>query len=356
MSKVWKLKTGIAGIAALGLAALSTTMLSTAARAAEYTLNLVFLANQDDEDYDGAMVFKDYVEARSNGAIEVTIYPGGQLCGNAVECSEALSANLIQIFITTTGGISNVFPEIQVLDLPYMLSSDRVAECTLKGPLLDKIRRAVLEKTGSLRLMVAGNTGGWRNFATTNKLIKSPQDVKGLKLRTISSPIQQELVRAMGGNPTPIPWPEVYTSLATGVVEGTKNGITDIIGMKFEEHLKYITLDGHAYMASFWWMNDQAYGQLPDDLKKVVIDGFDALATTTIVFPKRRQIDAYKAFTAAGGTIYAPNAEEKAAFKAAAQPVYDWYVDKFGAEWLDATNAAVAACEASINDSYKAQM
>ena len=66
----------------------------------------------------------------------------------------------------------------------------------------------------------------------------------------------------LGGAPTPVSWPEVYTSLATGVVEGTKNGITDIVNMKFQEHLRYMTLDGHAYMAALWWMNDDFFNGL----------------------------------------------------------------------------------------------
>ena len=88
-----------------------------------------------------------------------------------------------------------------------------------------------------MRLMVISNTGGWRNFATTtSKQIKTPADVEArLKIRTIPAEIQQEMVRQLGGNPTAVAWPEVYTSLATGVVEGTKNGITDIMNMKFPE-------------------------------------------------------------------------------------------------------------------------
>ncbi len=324
------------------------------ALAADQKINVVFLSNESDEDYDGALVLKDYVESRSNGTIEVVIYPGGQLCGNPVECLEALQENLIQVFITTTGGISNIFPQIQVLDLPYMLSSDRVAECVLRGPLISDIRQEVLRKTGSMRLMTAGNTGGWRNFATTKKQIKHPVDVKGMRLRTISSPIQQELVKSMQGNPTPVAWPEVYTGLATGLVEGSKNGITDVVGMKFHEHIKYYTLDGHAYMGSLWWMNEGAFKQLSEDQKKVVIDGFDALSMTTIVLPKRRQIDAYQEFTAQGGTVYAPTAAEKAEFKTAAQPVYDWFVREYGSEWLEKANQAVAECRNQIEASYQA--
>ncbi len=347
------LKHALTGIALLVSMSASTPVIAVAA---DYTIRVVHLSNRNDEDYDGALVFKDYVEAQSNGAIAVELYPGGQLCGQPVECIEALQADIIQVFQTSTDGIANLFGEISVFDLPYLLSSDRVAECVLRGPLIDELRQAVLQKTGTLRLMTVGNTGGWRNFATTKKQIRKPADIEGLKIRTVSSPIQRQLVRAMGGNATPVAWPELYTSLATGVVDGSKNGITDIVAMKLHEYLKYITLDGHAYMTSFWWMNDKAYRQLPDDLKKIVLDGFDALSMTTIVLPKRRQIEAYKIFTDAGGVIYAPNAAEKAAFKEAAGGVYDWYRKQFGSHWLDAVNGAVASCKAQIEQSSKEQM
>ena len=199
-----------------------------------------------------------------------------------------------------------------------------------------------------MRLMTIGNTGGWRNFATVSKQIKSPADVKGMKIRTINSPIQMELVKNMGGSPTPIGWSEVYTSLATGVIEGTKNGITDIMSAKLNEHIKYITLDGHGYMGSMWWMNQDAFAELPDDLKQVVDDGFDALRWTTIVMPKRRQIEAYEAFKKGGGTVYTPSEQEKAEFVKAAEPIHKWFSDQYGSKWLDTVQNAVNSCEASL--------
>ena len=108
--------------------------------------------------------------------------------------------------------------------------------------------------------MTVGNTGGWRNFANTKRRIAEPSDMKGLKIRTVVADLPQELVKALGASPTPIPWPELFTSFQTGVVEGSKNGITDIMNMKFPDAgLKYVTLDGHAYMGALWWMNNAKY-------------------------------------------------------------------------------------------------
>ena len=339
---------------AAGATAVALTAAASAATAADTTLKIAFLGSEDDEDFDGSLVLKNYVEATSNGALAVEIYPNGRFCSNADECSEALLDGRLDIYITTNGGLAGWYPEAQFLDLPYLFPNDRVAECVFDGPLTAKLRAAVLEDVGAARLMAVSNTGGWRNIATTSKQVKSPDDVKGLKLRTIGADIQIELVKAMGGSPTPIAWPEVYTSLGTGVVEGTKNGITDIVNMQFQDHLKYISLDGHAYMGALWWMNEDVFQDLSDDHKRIVYDGFQELKMTARVLPKRKAVDAFKAFTDAGGTIYTPTAEQKAAFQAAAKPVWDWYEENFGREWIDAAQGAVNDCQASLDAEFNA--
>lgn len=331
---------------------------SSAAFAADHTLRIVHLSNTSDEDYDGAMTFKDYVQARSNGKIAVEIFSGAQLCGNAGECYEATQSNIIQIHQMTIGGISVAFPELQVMDLPYMMDNDAVAEEVLTGPFLNVIRQHVLKKGGP-RIMTMTNTGGWRNLANTKRQIKSPADMKGLRIRTINSPLQQTLVKRMGASATPVAWPEVYTSLATGVIDGSKNGITDIVGMKFHEHIKHLTLDGHAYMASLWIMNEDAYQALTPDQKRIVNDGFRHLGQICFAFPKRRSIEAYEAFKKAGGTIYVPTAAEKDEFRKAASPLKKWYTDKYGEEGkqlLQAYEKAIKEAEAKLADELKANM
>lgn len=325
------------------------------AQGADFNIKIGFLGSPEDEDFDGSMVFKDYVESRSNGRVSVEIFPSGQFCANEKECLENLQTGTLEAYITTIGGFGNVFGPGQVLDLPYMFPNDRVAECVFDGPFTDQLRKGVLDEGIPMRLMVISNTGGWRNFATTTGLIKTPEDVKGKKLRTIPAEIQQEMVRQLGGNPTPIAWPEVYTSLSTGVAEGTKNGITDIMNMKFPEAgLKYITLDGHAYMGALWWFSEIAWKGLPEDVRRIVFDGFTHLRTTTRAFPMRRQIEAYTEFKKQGGEIYVPSAEEKKQFQQASSGMRKWYSDKYGNEWLDKLDSAVKDCEAKIDAEFAA--
>ena len=343
------LKTMIKTIAVSALLA-GTAMTATAA---DYKLRATANSNENDEDYDGLIVFKNYVEAASNGAIEVELFIGTQLCSNGAECLQGVSDGTIDINISTSGGAAGLFPYVQVLDLPYLMADDRVAEHVMSGDFTRTMREMALEDSGgTIRLMTIGNTGGWRNFANTQRRIQNPSDMEGLKIRTVVADLPQELVRALGASPTPIPWPELFTSFQTGVVEGSKNGITDIMGMKFPDAgLQYVTLDGHAYMGALWWMNNETFMGMPDDLKTVIVDGFYALQQATFASPKRKSIQAYSDFVAGGGDLYVPTPAEKAAFKEAAAPVYDWFKANVqgGEKIFDALTAAVAEAEADIN-------
>ena len=328
---------------------------SLTAYAADYTIRATANSNENDEDYDGLIVFKNYVESASNGAISVELFIGTQLCSNGTECLQGIADGTIDVVIQTSGGTAGLFPFVQVLDLPYLMADDRVAESVLANgsQFVTTMQGMVAEKSGgAIRLMTIGNTGGWRNFANTRRRIANPGDMEGLKIRTVVADLPQELVKALGASPTPIPWPELFTSFQTGVVEGSKNGITDIMNMKFPDAgLKYVTLDGHAYMGALWFMNNDKFMSMPEELRMVVADGFYQLQQATFASPKRKSIQAYSDFVAGGGDLYVPTPAEKAAFKEAASPVYDWFKSNVdgGTAAFDALVASVAEAEADIN-------
>lgn len=339
--------------AVIFLACTAGTVLSSSESDAEFTIRFSFLGSPEDEDYDGAVVFEQFVESRSNGRVDVELYPSGQFCSNERECLEGMQTGVLQVFMLTTGGLGSIFGPGQVLDLPYTFRDDAVAECVLDGPMIGDLRRAILDADLKIRLMTVSNTGGWRNFAATDGQIRTPADIEGRKFRTISAPVQQELVRQLGGNPTPVAWSEVYTALATGVVEGTKNGIQDIVGMKLHEQIKFVTLDGHSYMGGIWWFSEVTWQKLPADIQRIIYDGFQELKTVTRGIIKRREIEAYKEFTESGGSLYVPSTAEKAMFRDAAAGMRDWFVDQYGSEWLEKLDRAIADCESQVDSAYE---
>ena len=183
--------------------------------------------------------------------------------------------------------------------------------------------------------------------------------MEGLKIRTVVADLPQELVKALGASPTPIPWPELFTSFQTGVVEGSKNGITDIMGMKFPDAgLQYVTLDGHAYMGALWFMNNEKFMSMPEEMRRVVLDGFYALQQATFASPKRKSIQAYEDFVAGGGDLYVPSPDEKKAFQEAAAPVYDWFKSNVdgGEDVFNALTETVSQVEADIDASRSSDL
>jgi tripartite ATP-independent transporter DctP family solute receptor len=343
------------------LLAIATTALlaSGAAYSADYKLTVPHVSNLDSYNHQSLLVFKNFVESRSNGAIEVDIYPSGQLCSNAKECIAGVQAGMFDYFQTTTAELANFWNPVGAFDLPYLLPNDRVAECVYDNEeFLGDVRGELMQRAPNVRLMMVSNSGGWRNIATTKKQVKTPADVKGLKLRTVPARIQQELVKELGGAPTPIAWPEVYTALSTGVVDGTKNGIVDIVQNKFHESLDYMILDGHAYMGGAWVFNDMKFKSMSNELKQVIVDGVDAQNQYLRAYPKHKEFSAYEEFRKAGGTIYNPSVAEKAEFQKETAPVKEYFLSttgKDGEKWLQRFEKEIKTCEMAIQADYDMQ-
>ena len=312
---------------------------------APITVRIAFLASRDDEDYFGAMAFKQTVEALLPGRVEVQIFPSGQFCGSERECIEGLQSGVLEMHQTTIGGLATLYPEAQVFDLPYIFPDDAVAECVLDGPVVAAMGESILSRELGLRLIAVGNTGGWRNFATTTRAVRSVGDLAGLRIRTLPSQMEQEMVRELGASPMALPWSEVYGALSAGLLDGIKNSVQDVVGMKLDDHIHHLFVDHHAYMASMWWYSEKQWRRLPADVQAVFREGFRALALETRAAAKRREAPAMEEFLRRGGQVEQATAAQRAELKTATAELREWYASRYGRDWLDRVDAAVSACE-----------
>lgn len=319
-------------------------ILSATAERTEFTIRIAFLASQDDEDYVGALAFKSVVEAALPGRVTVRIYPSGQYCGNERECMEALQSGILEVHQTTIGGLASLYGAAQVLDLPYAFASDAVAECVVDGPLIRKMGDAILEQNLGLRLMAVGNTGGWRSFGTTDTRLRGPGDMRGLRIRTLPSPLEQQVVRALGASPIALPWSEVHAALSAGLVDGVKNSIQDIVSMNLHDNVRYLFLDRHAYMAAFWWVSEPAWQRMPNDLRDAVTRGFQALKVATRAAAAEREAPAMAEFIGRGGAVDVATPAQREQLRAATAGLREWYAGRYGDAWIRSLDAAVAAC------------
>lgn len=318
--------------------------------AAKWTLKYAHVgpATSISDDHIPGLWLKTYLESRTGGDIAVEIYPAAQL-GNFRELIEQVNQNTLELTHTTVGGMASFFPEFQVTDIPYMLANDAIAEQVAKGDWMwTVIGGEVLKRTGNVRMVAIGNTGRWRSFYTTKKLIKTAADMKGVKMRTINSPLQIEFIKAMGGNPTPVAWGEVYTSLKSGVIEGTKNAATDIIPNNMHEVVKFVSLDEHADLYGFYWMSDKWLQSLPENYQNLVIEGVRQMAEIQSNWNKQYENQALMEFAASGGTIYVPTPEEKATFLPYRDIMADWFTEQYGPEYVEAWRAAIAQAEKEV--------
>ena len=191
----------------------------------------------------------------SSGTMEIKIYPNQQL-GSERECLELLQIGSLDITKVSTGVLENFSPNMKVFGLPYLFRDKAHTFSVLDGP----IGKELLNQTSSFRIKgLAYYDAGSRSFYTKTKPIKSPSDLKGLKIRVMESVTAMKMVESMGGSPTPISWGELYTSLQQEVVDGAENNPPSFYLSKQFEVCKYYTLDEHTTLpdvlvsGSYFW-------------------------------------------------------------------------------------------------------
>ena len=293
----------------------------------------------------GSTVFKQMVESETGGAVEVKLFPAGQLGGER-EVAEAVKLGSVQIGMLS-GPFSGFCKEAQVFDIPYLFPSLLVAYRTLEGPFGKEMMEECLKKTG-MRILTYAQVG-FRNFTNSSRVIKTPADLKGLKFRVMENPVYMNLVKSLGASPTPIPWPETYTALQQKVVDGQENPISAIKFAKLYEVQKYLTLDGHTFGVSFMLINEKFFQSLPKEYQTIVKNAALTSAVSENGIDNLDSAIGVQFLKEKGMEVYAPTAAQKAAFRAAAQPPVIAYLEQqVGRPWIDKVMRAVKDTEASL--------
>jgi TRAP-type C4-dicarboxylate transport system substrate-binding protein len=228
-----------------------------------------------------------------------------------------------------------------------MFSSAEVAWRVLDGAFGKKLSEHCLKKT-KLRNLAYGEVG-FRNFTNSVREIRTPADMKGLKLRVQQIPLYVEMVKGLGGIPTPVAWPETPGALKTGVVDGQENPVAVIVSAKFYEMQKYMTLDQHVYGTGFMLINEAFFQNLsPEDRETIHRDAMIA-QTAGRGIQQINSAAGVAELAKRGLKIYKPTAAELQQFRAAAQPpVLAWLKTAIEPGWIEDAQKAVAAAEADL--------
>ncbi len=284
-----------------------------------------------------ALTFKEYVESESNGKIKVNIAPGGQL-GDSAEMVKQIQMGAIEAAMSIAEGhVAPYYKGIQVLSIPYLFLSVDQALYTLDvdRPFGKKLWKDFEDKTG-LKVLAIWDNGGFRCFTNNKRPIHTPKDMEGLKIRTMQIPAHMEMVRALGANPTPVAWTELYSALQMNVVDGEENAVPTIAMGHINEVQKYLTLDRHVYSNHIFPINKKWFDAQPPVYQLIIQQGAAKAAQTARRMTRIQRSTLLNKFRAEGMEVYDPSPAELEMFRAKAQaPVLKFIREAVGDELVD---------------------
>jgi tripartite ATP-independent transporter DctP family solute receptor len=281
----------------------------------------------------GSTKLKEVAEKLSDGAIQVEIYPNGQL-GGELEMISQVRLGTLDMAMAGSGIVAAIEPTFSVTELPFIWKSREAAWSVLNGPIGQKIL-ASLEPKGIKGL----GWGVWdfRGFLTNGFDIQSPDDLKGKKIRVIENPLYVRTIRAYGGNPVPMAWPEVYSALQQKTIDGVETNYHGMSDAKLYEVAKSLTVTDHIWTATVYTINLKRFQSLSPAHQKIVAQAAKEAGETMLAGAKKANDDAIALIEKAGGKIIRP---EKAAFAKAVDPVHKYFSTLVGQDLLDEIAAA----------------
>ena len=283
--------------------------------------------------HEAAVKFAETLKAKTAGRIEVQVAPSAQL-GDDAAMVTAVRTGALDMTANSQGAVSVAVPEYAAYGMPFMFSTPAQAFKLLDGPLGQELA----QKSADKGMVVLGYwDNGIRHMTNSKRDVKEPGDLKGLKMRTMENPVHIAAYKGFGIITTPMAFPEVFTALQQGTVDGQENPLPVIISAKFDQVQKHLTLTGHVYSPCIFVMNKAAFDKLSAADKQAFID-----AAKEGTKANRARVDEDDAkgvadLRAKGMTVV--DNPDKAKFVAALAPVNAEFEKQFGKATLDKIRA-----------------
>jgi tripartite ATP-independent transporter DctP family solute receptor len=234
----------------------------------EHTIKFASQNAQGHPSVEGMEKFKDLVEEKSGGNITVRLFPGGVLGGD-LQTLSALQGGTVEMTVMNAGLVGGVAKDFALADLPFLYETPEQADAVMDGPfgqaLMDQLPAHSLAGLGYWEL-------GFRQLTNNRHTVASVDDVAGLKIRVVQQPVMIDLFNALGANAVPMPFPEVYTALETGAIDGQENPFPNILASKFVEVQKYLTVTNHVYNPQIVLVSGKLWESLNEEERKLLQD------------------------------------------------------------------------------------
>ena len=313
----------------LALSAAVALAMPASSAVAQTTLKMNIAVAQNSHYGVAVDTFAREVETRTGGRYKIQNFYAGAL-GAERESVEGVQLGTLDLTLTSTGPIPNFVPEVAILDIPFLFRDYAQARAVLDGPIGQDMLQKFPPK-GIVALAWAEN--GFRHMTNSKRPVNNPDDLKGLKMRTMENPIHIQAYKQFGILPTPMAFTEVYTALQQGTVDGQENPLSVITSAKLDQVQKNLTLTGHVYSPSLILMNKAQWDKLSAADKQAFLD-----AAKEAVKANRARVDDDEKKAVADlkskGMLVVENVD-KAKFQAVLTPVYADFGKRFGQENID---------------------
>ncbi|MBT2687200.1 TRAP transporter substrate-binding protein [Bacillus sp. ISL-47] len=279
----------------------------------------------------GLLELAKNVEERTDGKVKIEVFPLSQL-GAERELTEALTLGTADMSVSSTAPIANFYPEIGIVDMPFLFESREHAYKVLDGEIGQELLKG-MENVGIVGL--AWGENGFRHITNAKQPINKPEDLKGLKIRTQENPIHLDAFNALGAKPTPMAWTEALTALQQGVVDAQENPIVVADTYKlYEANQKHMTLTGHLYSPAVIMFSKSVWDTLPAEYQDILKEESKKAGDQIRDLITKSDEESLKVLKEQGMEIV--EEVDVTPFREAIQPVYEKYESQFGKEKLDA--------------------
>jgi tripartite ATP-independent transporter DctP family solute receptor len=308
-------------------AALALTCIFASAPTAAQTIIKIGYATAPTSHYGvGSTAFCDEVDKRTSGRYKCQQFPNSALGGER-EMIEAVQLGTLDVVNTSTGPVGNFVPDVNIVDIPFLFRDYDHARKTLDGP----IGQELLAKFPSKGLIaIAWTENGFRHMTNSKRPIIKPDDVKGLKIRTMQNKVHIQAFQSIGIQPTPMAFPELFTALQQGTVDGEENPIPVILSAKFAQVQKHLSLTGHVYSPALLIVSPALWNKLSDADKQAFREAGKAGSAAQRKKVNDDERDGVAQLRAAGMEVVTD--VDGTAFRKAMSPVFSEFSKQYGAE------------------------
>ncbi|MET3506339.1 TRAP transporter substrate-binding protein [Halalkalibacter oceani] len=278
---------------------------------------------------EGLEYFKEILAEKTDGRMDVEIFPNGSLGGER-DMVEGLQIGSVDLVLTSTGPMSGFVEEITVVDLPFLFRDAEHAHTVLDG----EVGQDLLAKLEGIDLKgLAWWENGFRNVTNNTRPVEKPEDLQGLKLRTMENDIHMAAFRELGADPTPMAFTELFTAMQQGVVDGNENPIPVIYSSRFYEVQDYLTMTRHFYNPSILLTSNSFFNNLEPELQTALEEAAVEAGLFEREVVQRMDEEYLNELEEQGMEVIREIDVDP--FIEAVQPVYDQYSEVFGQELID---------------------